>query len=64
MLDDTDIMPFGKYKGELLQDVDSSYFHYLWTNGMKDKSDTDPIANYIKRNLSALKMENKDLIWS
>lgn len=59
---DTDLMPFGKFKGKPMQDVPVSYLHYLWQNGMKQES--SEVANYIRDNLNALKMENRDLIWS
>ncbi len=56
-------MPFGKYKGTLMQDVPADYLHYLWTNGMKEKTKTDSVADYIQRSLSALKQEDKDKLW-
>ena len=62
-LKDTDLMPFGKYKGTPMQDVPCSYLHYLWTNGMRHDKQSN-VADYIKRNLSALQEENKDLIWN
>lgn len=46
-----------------MQDVPASYFHYLWSNGMKDDKQSD-VADYIRRNLSALRQEYKDGIWS
>lgn len=65
---DTDPMPWGKYgpkpkgEGRLMQDVPANYFHYLWTNGKS--SDTQcPVADYIRRNLSALQLEYPDGIW-
>lgn len=60
-LTDTDPMPFGKHKGEPMQDVPASYLHYLWTNGLKDSKAS--VADYIRRNLDALKQEHKDGIW-
>lgn len=60
-LQDTDPMPWGKHKNTPMQDVPVSYFHYLWTNGMKNE--THPVSQYVRRNLSALMVENKDLIW-
>ena len=30
---DLDVMPFGKHKNELLQDVPAHYFRWLWTDG-------------------------------
>jgi uncharacterized protein (DUF3820 family) len=65
-LNDTDKMPFGKYKGILLQDVPASYFHWLWANEndpMSDKVKIDPIADYIQRNMSALELDYPDGIW-
>jgi uncharacterized protein (DUF3820 family) len=61
---DTDKMPFGKYKGTLMMNVPASYFHWLWTNGMDEKTELDPVANYINNNLSALKKEYKDSLWN
>jgi uncharacterized protein (DUF3820 family) len=61
-LTDTSPMPFGKHKCVPMQDVPASYFHYLWTNGMK--SEQSAVANYIRKNLDALKLEYKDGIWS
>lgn len=59
---DFDKMPFGKYKGTVMQDVPASYFHYLWSNGMKEDLKSN-VADYIRRNLSALKLEYKNGIW-
>jgi len=64
LIEDTSKMPFGKYKGTIMQDIPASYFHWLWHNGMKEKTKIDPVAAYIEDSLSALKEENKDLIWT
>ena len=61
-LKDTDKMPFGKYKGEEMQDVPASYLHWLWTNG-KNRDPRCPVADYIRRNLSVLQAEHTDGIW-
>lgn len=62
-LEDTDIMPFGKYKGtHQMQDVPASYLHWLWCNGL-EHDETSPVADYIRRNLSVLKHEHPDGIW-
>ena len=61
-LTDLDRMAFGKYKGTIMQDVPASYFHYLWTNGMEHDKENQ-VAIYIRKNLSALKIEYKDGIW-
>ncbi len=63
-LQDTDLMPFGKHKGIPMSDVPASYLHYLWQNGMKHEVKTKDVANYIHRNLSALKEEYEDGVWS
>lgn len=56
-------MPFGKHKGEPMQDVPASYLHYIWQNGLKDDKLSN-VADYIRRNLNALKMEHKDGVWA
>jgi len=70
-LDDTDKMPSvsskeekGKYLGKPMSDVPASYLHFLWTQcGFKDRTDSNPIADYIKRNMGSLQMEHRDGIW-
>lgn len=57
---DDDLMPFGKYKNERLQDVPASYLHWLWSN--KPISDKK-LEEYIRANISALKQECPDGIW-
>jgi uncharacterized protein (DUF3820 family) len=57
---DLDLMPFGKYVNERLQDVPASYLHWLWIN--RPISDRK-LENYIKNNLKALKQEYPDGIW-
>lgn len=63
-LEDTDPMPFGLHKGIPMQDVPAKYLHYLWTNGMKSETKTSNVADYISRNIQALKQEYKDGIWT
>lgn len=64
-LDDLDKMPFGKYKGTPMQDVPAGYLHYLWTKGgMSKETKTSSVADYIQRNLEALKKDHPDGIWS
>ena len=62
-LQDTDPMPFGKYKDTPMQDVPASYLHFLWYNGLKNEVKTNPVADYINRNVAALKFEYEDGIW-
>ena len=61
-LKDDSLMPFGAHKGKRMEEIDAKYFHWLWTNGMKE-SKISPVADYIRRNLSALQLEYKDGIW-
>jgi len=61
-LEDTDTMPFGKHKGVPMQDVPASYLHYLWTNGMENDRQSN-VADYIRRNVTALQKEHPDGIW-
>lgn len=58
-LEDTSLMPFGKFQGKPLQDVPVSYFHWLYHIGLKHKE----LKEYIEKSWDALKMENKDLVW-
>lgn len=61
-LNDLSPMPFGKHKGQPMQDVPANYLHWLWTNGLKEDKQS-PVSAYIRRNLSALKQEFADGIW-
>lgn len=61
-LDDLSPMPFGKHKGEPMQDVPAAYLHWLWTNG-KQHDVRCPVAAYIRRNLNVLRKEHSDGIW-
>lgn len=75
-LQDTDPMPIGKaHLGKAMQDVPVDYLHYLWCGGLRTKNQKSAcasdfsskqcqVADYIKRNLAALKSEDRDLIWT
>lgn len=65
-LTDTDPMPFGKHRSIPMSDVPVNYLHWMWHNGpvLRNETRTNPVADYIRRNLDALKKENSDLIWS
>ncbi len=58
--DDT-LMPFGKHKGVPLCRLSASYLHWLWTQ--KPLSDKK-LQDYIEDNISALKLEHPDGIWT
>ena len=63
-LTDTDKMPFGKFKGTPMQDINAKYLHWLWTEtGMAADKQGD-VADYIRRNIPALKKELPDAIWT
>jgi len=62
ILTDADKMPWGKYKGERMENVPASYLHWLWMNGKKEDK-VDSVAIYIRENLSALQQEHPDGIW-
>lgn len=57
-------MPFGKHKGELMQDIPASYLHFLWASGMKDDKQSGGVVGYIRDNLDALKQDHPDGIWT
>ena len=59
---DTDLMPFGKHKGEPMSDVPARYLFYLWNNGLKAQVRTHRVAAYIWENLDALVQEDQDTI--
>lgn len=61
-LEDLSPMPFGIHNGKPMQDVPVAYLHWLWNAGVRNEPEK-PVHRYIKRNIEALKMENKDLIW-
>lgn len=72
VLQDTDVMPFGKYAASrtLMQDVPASYLHWLYTNkndniqrDLKLNTPQGKVARYIKANLAHLKKEHPDGIW-
>ena len=66
-LQDSDPMPFGKHKGEPMENVPASYLHWLWTNErdpMSRKVRVDRVADYIHRNMHILKIEHPDGIWT
>ena len=70
-LTDTDPMPFGKHKGEPMQDVPASYLRWLWNDGLRDYSkhmgdnpitpfsfkDKTMLANYIWNSKEAIEQE-------
>ena len=62
-LNDTDPMPWGKYKRLPMQDVPAYYLFFFWTEkGLKDDHQSE-VADYIRRNLDSMKMDFPDGIW-
>ena len=65
-LNDLSPMPWGKYKGTLMQDVPASYLFWLWAEAEDphcERVQTSNIADYINRNLATLQTEHPDGIW-
>ncbi len=53
---DKSIMPFGKYKGYLMENVPASYLIWLYENSKCTKE----VAEYILDNMEILKLELKN----
>jgi hypothetical protein len=67
---DTDLMPFGEYKGIPMQDVPASYLHWWYRNAPYTRGLNEPtidsyraLLDYIHTSWDALVMETPDLIW-
>lgn len=63
-LSDSSPMPWGAHAGQPMANLKADYLHFIWHQGpaLKGKPG-DPVADYIRRCLPALRKENKDLIW-
>ncbi len=57
-LTDDDLMPFGKHKGERLEDMPADYFLYLWNEGVEHVG----LRGYIIHSFDALVQERPDKI--
>jgi uncharacterized protein (DUF3820 family) len=58
-LKDTDLMPFGKYKGTAMANVPPSYLMWAFNKWTLTPTTKD-ILGYIKENLDVIKKELKD----
>lgn len=47
-MNDDDLMPFGKHKGERMEDVPDSYLAWLWNEGDYYRKKESPLHHYIK----------------
>lgn len=55
---DTDLMPFGKYKGKMIGQVPAHYLIWLYDElKVKCSHFAEPIRDYIADNMDALKLE-------
>lgn len=64
ILNDSSLMPGnGIHAGKPMAQVPADYLHFLWHRTPLRKNFPN-VADYIQRNLSALRKENSDLIWS
>lgn len=59
-MDDQSLMPFGKYKGEKLENVPARYLLWLWDSGVY--SEESPLHDYIENAFSVLESEATDYI--
>lgn len=57
---DSDLMPFGKYKGEKLGDVPAEYLLWVFDNVNRPGEMFQSVRQYIKDNLKALEKEIKN----
>jgi uncharacterized protein (DUF3820 family) len=55
-MEDSDLMPFGKYKGKEMQDVPASYLLYLYN----EVDLYGKVKDYIEENMDVLKEEVKN----
>lgn len=55
-LQDSDLMPYGKYKGSKMIDVPASYLMYLYDNKMC----SDNVKIYIEENKEVIEKELKE----
>lgn len=62
-LEDLSPMPFGKHKGEPMQDIPARYLHWVWTECRANNPSSKKVVDYIRRNLNALRLEFRDGIW-
>lgn len=62
-LSDLDRMPFGKHKGECMQDIPPGYLKWLYNNIRENgvSASNQMVFNYIHNSRDALKMEGVDL---
>jgi hypothetical protein len=63
-LEDLSPMPFGVHQGKPMQDVPTTYLHWLWGQPIGSHPGAMAVRDYTTRHLSALKKENDDLIWN
>lgn len=56
---DTDLMPFGKFKGQPMSDVPCSYLEWLWNNIKQQgiNPSNESVYNYIHNSKEAIEQE-------
>jgi hypothetical protein len=61
IIEDTELMPFGKYKGKEMAEVPASYLMWFRDN-VPVSSGNKPIHDYIDENIDVLIKEQKEQI--
>lgn len=55
-MEDSDLMPFGKYKGKEMEDVPAQYLLWLYSEGC----DNEYVIDYVEENLDVLRKELRE----
>lgn len=56
-MENTDLMPFGKHKGIMMQDVPAEYLLEFVDAEIRENSITKPVLEYIEKNREILEIE-------
>ena len=56
---DSDLMPFGKFKGTKMANVPSSYLKHIYDEGIVTVFKWNPVFHYIKDNMDVIETDIK-----
>lgn len=60
-MSDTDLMPFGMHKGEMMEDVPASWLMWLRDNGSETvRNMYAEVFNYIEENMDVIQKELRE----